>query len=229
MIPHLLPELTYEALLAAMPPDTCFSQRDSVKQNLRPTRERLVPDFTGAMWAFMEDDVIAGVMVPSLVERFLPSIADAYAQRCGDRAAAVTALEHRANAGRLMLRRPGYHPDPHLDPRRVIIACLLYLARPGDSPAFGTQHFSLDAVPANTGSKTYYPGEFGIQSTVSKTVAFTPNTALLFLNAGAAAHGATIPSDAPSGTKRFTYQHYISPDPAALEATTGERESEQGN
>ena len=121
-----------------------------------------------------------------------------------------------------MLRRPGYHLQPHLDPQRVIVTCLLYLAKPGDNTDFGTQLFSLNAAPNIEKSKTYYPHESGYVSTLAKTVTFVPNTAVAFLNAGAAAHGATIPETAPADTKRYAYQFYISPDPAALAAITGE-------
>ena len=45
---------------------------------------------------------------------------------------------------------------------------------------------------------------------------------MAFLNAGAAAHGATIPEEAPKDTKRHAYQFYVSPDPAGLAGVTGE-------
>ncbi len=121
-----------------------------------------------------------------------------------------------------MLRRPGYHLAPHVDPQRVVVTCLVYLAYPGDSAAFGTQLFSLNAVPTVPGTKTYYPGEHGYISSLETTVAFAPNTAVAFLNAGAAAHGAVIPESAPPDTKRYAYQFYVSPDPAGLAAITGE-------
>ena len=121
-----------------------------------------------------------------------------------------------------MLRRPGYHLEPHLDPRRVMVTCLLYFARPGDDLSFGTQFFSVSEAPRIDQTKTFYPRESGYTCTLEKTVPFAPNTAVAFLNAGAAAHGATIPETAPADTKRYAYQFYISPDPAALAAITGE-------
>ncbi len=222
VVEHLLPDSTYQALLDATPPDECFSDRDPVKQNFRPAQGKIVPDFTTAMWAFIEKDVITTVMLPALMARFKPHIDAVYAQRYGDRGAAVSALPHEATAGRLMLRRPGYHLDPHVDPQRVVVTCLLYLAKPGDSAAFGTQFFSLNAVPAISGTKTYYPEQAGYVSSLEKTVPFTANTAVAFLNAGAAAHGATIPDSAPKDTKRYAYQFYVSPDQAGLAAITGE-------
>jgi hypothetical protein len=221
VIDQLLPAATYRALLDATPPDECFSDRDLKKQNFRLTPGKIVPDFTTVMWRFVEEDVIASSMVPALLARFQPHIEAVYRERFGDRAAHASALRHQATAGRLMLRRPGYHLDPHIDPQRVVVTCLLYLARPGDSPEFGTQLFSLNAVPQIAGTKTYYPGEAGYVSSLVKTVRFTPNTAVAFLNAGAAAHGATIPAEAPADTKRYAYQFYVSPDPDELAAVSG--------
>jgi hypothetical protein len=57
-----------------------------------------------------------------------------------------------------------------------------------------------------------------------KTVPFRPNTAVAFLNAGAA-HGADIPRDAPKDTERYAYQFYVSPEPGALAAIVGETEA----
>jgi hypothetical protein len=157
-----------------------------------------------------------------LLERFRPHIARVYAERYDGSAQAVSTLPHAATAGRLMLRRPGYHLEPHLDPRRVIVTCLIYFARPDDDPSFGTQLFSVQGLPGVSQSKTFYPREAGYECRLEKTIAFTPNTAVAFLNAGSAAHGATIPDSAPADTRRYAYQFYVSPDPLALAAVTGE-------
>jgi hypothetical protein len=222
VVERLLPDATYQALLDATPPDECFSDRDPVKQNFRPTQGKIIPDFTAVMWRFMEREIIANTMVPALMSRFKTHIDAVYGERYAERGPAVSALRHEATAGRLMLRRPGYHLAPHVDPRRVVVTCLIYLARPGDSEAFGTQFFSLNAVPVISSAKTYYPDQAGYTSALEKSVPFTPNTAVAFLNAGAAAHGATIPDHAPKDTKRYAYQFYISPDQAGLAAVTGE-------
>jgi hypothetical protein len=55
-------------------------------------------------------------------------------------------------------------------------------------------------------------------------VPFKPNSAVAFLNWGGA-HGADIPKDAPRDTERYSYQFYVSPEPAALAALVGETES----
>jgi hypothetical protein len=123
-----------------------------------------------------------------------------------------------------MLRRPGYHLDPHLDPKRVVFTCLLYFPRPGDSEAFGTTFYRMSGMPKIDRTSTFYPGTQGIACDLVKMVPFKPNSAVAFLNWGGA-HGADIPRTAPSNTERFSYQFYVSPDPAALSAIVGETES----
>ncbi|MEQ1757928.1 MAG: hypothetical protein ABL986_06380, partial [Vicinamibacterales bacterium] len=232
--PHLVvedvfPAATYLALLAATPPDECFSDRDAIKQNFRYAPDKIVPDVTAAMWSLMERDIIPTALVPSILGRFRPHIEAVYQERHGARAAEVLAVPHAATAGRLLLRRPGYHLDPHLDPQRAVVTCLLYLANPGDSPEHGTQLFSLNATPEVTGTKTFYPDQAGYVSTLVKTVPFRPNTALAFMNSGAAAHGATIPASAPADTKRYAYQFYISPEPRQLSSIIGGTPDDQLN
>ena len=110
-----------------------------------------------------------------------------------------------------MLRRPGYHLAPHIDPRRVVITGLLYLARPGDSEEYGTRFYRMNGTPTIDRSNTFYPETQGIQCDHVTTVPFRPNSAVAFLNAGAA-HGAEIPKTAPRDTERYSYQFYVSPD-----------------
>ena len=116
-----------------------------------------------------------------------------------------------------MLRRPGYHLNPHRDPKRSLLTCLLYLAKPGDDDAHGTRLYRV----ANDGEahykQTYYPEREGHACELVKVVPFRPNSMLVFLNSKGA-HGACIPDSAPATTERFSYQFYVAPDNAALAA-----------
>jgi hypothetical protein len=60
-----------------------------------------------------------------------------------------------------MLRRPGYHLDPHLDPKRVVFTCLIYFARPGDSEAYGTSFYRINGTPKIDRTSTFYPESQG--------------------------------------------------------------------
>lgn len=227
VIDSLFPDDTYLALLDAIPPDPCFTQRDKLKQNFIVSIGDVVPEFSVRVWTLMEQAVIPKAITPALVKKFQPHIEDAYAVRHKALGPRVATLPHEAMAGRLMLRRPGYHLDPHFDPQRVIVTCLLYLARPGDSDTFGTQFFSLKEQPTLDRTNTFYPGKHGYKCKFVKTVAFKPNTAVAFLNYGLGAHGADIPTTAPGETKRFAYQFYISPAPALLAALIGSENVDQ--
>jgi hypothetical protein len=116
-----------------------------------------------------------------------------------------------------MLRSRGYHLGPHRDPKRSMLTCLLYLARPGDDDAHGTQIFRV-TNDADAGYKqTYYPEQEGHACELVKVVPFRANSMLVFLNARGA-HGATIPPDAPAELERYSYQFYIAPQNQALAA-----------
>jgi hypothetical protein len=215
VVEGLMPDPLYDALLQAVPPPAFFSQRDVVKQNLRVRRDGLVPDETLDLFGFLESVVIADMIVPALLERFEPYFSRVYEERYGDAAARVAALPHVATDGRLMLRRPGYHLNPHLDPRRVSVTGLFYLARPGDDEAHGTSFYSLDGAARPEQSNTYSPERHGMACTLAASVPFRANTAVFFLNSGAA-HGAGIPGTAPPTTERYAYQFYMWPEVTAL-------------
>jgi hypothetical protein len=221
-LPHLilrglLPPATYAALLDAIPPDDVFPDRDPIKQNVKIGQLHTAPVWTRTALEYLEDTIIRGILTPALVRRMQPRLESMYAEEYGEfLGARVAALAHGATAGRLMLRRPGYRLEPHLDPGRVAMTCLIYLARPGDDARYGTQLFSVDGPSVARSAKTFYPREHGCVCRAVKTVPFEPNSALVFLNRGGA-HGAEIPTAAAKNTRRFSYQFYISPDAAALE------------
>lgn len=194
LIEQLLPDDTYAALLSAIPPPEFFSQRDPVKRNFKVGQRQLAPEWTLQAWTFFEDVVIARVLLPALVARFQQWLPEG-------------AL-YRASAGRLMLRGPGYHLDPHLDPEPVVFTTLVYFARPGDDESFGTQLFRIDKPIDERRESTYYPGEDGYRCEQVATISFRANSSLVFLNAGGA-HGADIPATAPATTERYAYQFYV--------------------
>jgi hypothetical protein len=225
IVNELTPPDTYRAMLDGIPLPIFFSQRDPIKQNLKLAKLDIAPDWTLSMLDFLENVLIPKMMVPALMRKFEPHIREFYAREYGaERGPALAAVPHLATGGRLMLRRPGYHLEPHLDPKRVVFTCLLYFARPGDSAAFGTTFFRMNGTPTIDRTSTFYPGTQGISCDPVKMVPFAPNSAVAFLNWGGA-HGAEIPKTAPRDTERYSYQFYVSPEPAALAALTGETEA----
>ena len=220
VIEQLLPEDSYRALLDALPPRFFFTHGARMKPDLKLSPADVAPEWTHLGVAFIEGTLVP-LMVQPLLRRFEPYMPATYAQRygaeLGPRAAAVP---HEASGGRLMVRRPGYHLDPHLDPKRALVSCLIYFARPGDSEAFGTQLFRIDGAPQIDQTSTFYPERAGYRCELVKTVPFRPNSAVAFLNAGAA-HGADIPKSAPGTTERYSYQFYVSAEAQALAVVLG--------
>ena len=211
VIENILPADFYELVNAAIPPAELFPSRDPVKQDFH-IDEHLAgaPAFTQRVWSFFDEDVVAGVLAPALHDRFHAAVIDHYAETAGgDFGARAAAISHRGFAGRLHLRRPGYHLKPHLDPKRVVITGLVYFARPGDSEAYGTQLFRVDKPFTSSTMGKFYPEDEGLPVQLARTVPFRPNMLLAFVNSKAA-HGATLPPDA-SLRERYAYQFYVKP------------------
>jgi hypothetical protein len=211
VIDDILPADFYELVNAAIPPAELFPSRDPVKQDFH-IDEHLVtaPVLTQRVWRFFDEDVVAGILAPALQQRFHAAVVDHYAETAsGDFGRRAAAIPHRGFAGRLHLRRPGYHLKPHLDPKRVVITGLVYFARPGDSDAYGTQLFRVGTPFTSSTMGKFYPEDEGLPVELARTVPFRANTLLAFVNSRAA-HGATLPPDAPL-RERYAYQFYVKP------------------
>lgn len=225
VINDLMPADTYQAILDGIPPRVFFNLRDDAKQNMKLDQVDIAPQWTLQTLAFIENELIPRMMVPALLERLAPHIREFYVREYGpEKGPALAALPHFASGNRLMLRRPGYHLDPHLDPRRAVFTALIYFARPGDSVAYGTSFYRMSGTPNIDRTNTFYPETQGIRCDLVKMVPFTANSAVAFLNWGGA-HGADIPKDAPKDTLRYSYQFYVSPDHAGVASVLGETES----
>ena len=217
VIERLLPDDVYELLIRAIPPAEFFDDQDRIKQNLTFPVE-YGPALTTAVWGYMDEVIARCIIRPAVFERFHEPLQAHFTSMFGveflDRA---NALPQAASGGRLMLRRPGYHLDPHRDPKRSMLTCLMYLARDGDSEEHGTQIFRVHDDEEADYKQTYYPGAAGHACELVKVVPFRPNTMLVFLNSRGA-HGASIPADAPASLERYAYQFYVAPLNESLSA-----------
>ena len=210
VVDNLFPDDVYRLLIEALPPVEFFTQRDPVKQDL-PLPIEFGPALSVRVWNFVDEVIAQRIVRPAIVDKFDVPLQMHYAEVFGpefrDRA---RALPQATSGGRLMLRRPGYHLDPHRDPKRSLVTCLLYLARPNDSDVHGTQIFRVEDDIEAGYKQTYYPGQDGRRCELVRVVPFRANSMLAFLNARGA-HGASIPADAPASLERYTYQFYVAP------------------
>ena len=215
VIESIVPPDFYELLLDAIPPAEAFPDRDPVKQDFKMDALDGAPELTRRVWRFFDEQVVRGIVAPAILERFREGVIDHYAEtgerEFGERAAAIP---HRAFAGRIQLRRPGYQLRPHLDPKRVAVTGLMYLARHGASEAYGTQLFKVDRPFVASGMKTFFPEEAGLRCKLARDVPFRPNTLLAFVNSRAA-HGASLPPGAAL-EERYAFQFYLKPDDGTL-------------
>ena len=215
VVDNLLPPEFYELLVEAIPPAEIFSDRDPVKQDFEMADLAAAGLLTQRVWRFFDEEVIAGIVAPALLERFRDAVIDHYAETGGQEfGARAAALPHRTVAGRIQLRKPGYRLAPHLDPKRVAVTGLLYFPRPGDTEDFGTQLFTVDRPFVASGLKTFFPEAAGMKCELARTVPYRPNTMLAFVNSRAA-HGATLPEGAPLA-ERYAFQFYVKPHDGEL-------------
>jgi hypothetical protein len=212
VVSGLLPDDVYDLLVQAIPSPAFFDQRDPIKQNI-PFPLASGPALTMRAWSFLDQVVAGRAIVPAMFEKFDQPLRAHYRTMFGDDAVdRAAALPRRGSGGRLMLRRPGYHLAPHRDPKYSFVTCLLYLARPGDDDAHGTQLFRVEGDAEADYKQTYYPEARGHRCELVATVPYRPNTMLAFVNARGA-HGATIPETAPATLERYAYQFYVTPEP----------------
>ena len=215
VVENLLPKDFYDLLRKAIPPPAFFGDLDPIKQNLRTPME-FGPELSVKVLGFLDDVIARRAIPPAVIRKFDDPLQKHYDVIFGrafrDRA---KRMAQSVSAGRVMLRRPGYHLAPHRDPKRSMLTCLMYFAGAKDSDAYGTDIFRVVDDREATYTQTYYPEQNGSRCELVKRVPFRPNSMLVFLNS-TGAHGATIPEDAPATLERYSYQCYIGPSQDAL-------------
>jgi len=208
VVRDLLPPTFYEALLRAIPPPTFWRDAGFRRENWHVDGDR-GPVFSESTWRYMHTVVGNQMIMPALLERFRPHIQSYWSDFFGIDAATVDG-HYECGEGRLQLRRGGYKLEPHLDPPRAVLTVLIYLAKPGDDDAFGTDIYASDPLPVKRVG-IYYPGREGLNVQKVGRVPFTPNTLLAFMTA-TSVHGAELPADLDPRFERFTYQLLVTPD-----------------
>jgi hypothetical protein len=217
VVDEILPPALYDLLLSAIPPEPFFQDHDPIKQDLHfPIT--FGPALAANVWNFVDGVLARRVIQPAVLEKFHEPLQGHFDTVFGPSfRAQANALPQLSSGGRLMLRRAGYHLDPHRDPKRSLLTCLLYLARPGDSEAHGTQLFRVIGDREANYKQTYYPEADGQRCELVEVVPFRPNRMLAFMNSSGA-HGADVPTDAGERVERYTYQFYVAPENEALGA-----------
>jgi hypothetical protein len=161
VVERLLPDDVYELLIETIPPLPFFTEHDPIKQDLVLPLD-LGPALASRAWNFLNDVIAPRMLRPAVMEKFREPLQQHYRAIFGEaHAEHASQLPQSASGGRIMLRRPGYHLAPHRDPKRSLVTCLLYMARPGDSDTFGTQIFRVDGDSEAGYKQTYYPEQEG--------------------------------------------------------------------
>jgi len=208
ILDDVVPGALHTMLFEDRPPRGFWCDGQEARQNWT-IGEDLGPLRTEAVWSFMDDIVVARVLVPQLAALF-----DAYLQTQHrhkgkrDRDPALQKTYERTG-GRLMLRRPGYHFEPHLDPPRALLTGLFYFGRPEDGDDHGTKLLRSNLPIPEERHGVWYPLREGATCELVKVVPARPNSMLVFASR-IGLPGADIPADAqPASLERYAHQFYI--------------------
>ncbi len=205
VIDDVLPTDFYRQLFDQKPPQGYWRRGQHGRENWT-VDEDIAPLATEAIWRFMDETVAGQILTPVLVSKFNEYFDEHYHQVVSE----TGRLDCRHTGGRLMLRRPGYCLEPHLDPGRSALTALLYLGHPDDGSDHGTNLFEVDRALPDAYKGIYYPEREGANCRLVKRIPFRANSMLVF-GSRVGLHGADIPADAlPSTLERYTYQFYVS-------------------
>jgi hypothetical protein len=207
IVDSLLPDALFDALIRGLPPAELFADRAVNKQQLAVPFE-IAPSYGRRVWAFMAEQVAAGMIAPAMLDKFAPQLT-AWLRMNFPVLAEQTLGEipMTCSDGRILLRRPGYYIRPHRDPKWGFLTCLLYLKRPADDESWGTDLCRVTEDEEARGAKPHWIDEARCE--VVERVAFRRNRALMFLNS-TGAHTARIPEDAqPANLERYAYQFRV--------------------
>jgi len=206
VVDDLLPAQLYDALLRGIPPVELFENKPAGKQHL-DVPFSLAPVYSQRVWRYLSSELISQVITPRVIDKFRPQIDEWIVRNWPD--LPPESVDLRGSGGRIMFRRRGYRILPHRDPKWSFITCILYLARPGDDEAWGTQLYAVDEDQEAKNAAPYWIDEKHCR--LVEDVKFRPNRLLIFLNS-VGAHGASIPADAqPETLERYIYQFRVGP------------------
>jgi hypothetical protein len=206
VVDHVLPAAFYNALLTGIPPVEMFETKSAGKQHLDVPLS-LAPTYSHLVWRGLAGELVPEVIAPRLIDKFRAPLDEWISRNWPDMP--PRSVELHGSGGRIMFRRRGYQIRPHRDPKWSFMTCILYLARPEDNEAWGTQLYNVVDDQEAHSAAPYWIDE--AKCRLVRDVEFKPNRLLVFLNSGGA-HGASIPADAlPENLERYIYQFRVGP------------------
>jgi hypothetical protein len=211
VIADLLPGDLYTELLRAIPAPTFWRHAGYRREKWHIDEDR-ASRLSETTWRFMHREIARRLMTPLLLNRFSGSIA-AYWRETFDLDPAMLKGHYICDEGRLMLRRPGYELQPHLDPPNAILTVLFYLAQPGAPDTYGTDLYASGPLPVMRTGILHTKDE-GIHVKHVTTVPFRANTALAFITPFGV-HGAAVPPTVDERFERISYQFLVALDDTA--------------
>jgi hypothetical protein len=216
IVDDVLPSWLYEALVTGLPPVELYADREVNRQQLT-VPFTLAPRYGQLVWRFMTHTVLDRILRPVIMERFGPSL-QAFVHETFPAVApdTIAAIPTQCSDGRIIYRRRGYYIKPHRDPKWGMITGILYLAKAGDDPRWGTDIYTVDGDAKAASLAPHWIKEE--QCHHVRLVENRPNRLLVFLNSKGA-HGARIPEElADVEIERSIYQFRLTPRSTTMRA-----------
>jgi hypothetical protein len=212
VVPGLLPGEFFRELSESIPPFDAAGEK-GVKANLSLEKDMEgAPEAFRAAWTRLRDEVIRETVAPILAARLADDIRAKYGEVYSPEVAdEIMDGGLVSTDGRIMLRKPGYTLEPHSDPARFAVTCLLYFTSAGDDASGALCLFEPERTPEVRHTSTYYPDrEEGIQARLARVVPISQNLFVAFLNGFRSLHGVRVERGEEAVT-RLAYQAHIVP------------------
>jgi hypothetical protein len=214
IIDPVLPEQYFSALIRGIPPREQFHGNERNRRHVKVPLT-VAPAYSRRVWNFMIS-VVQRALQPLLVDKFREPLSEWIVRHWPSLAADPFGdpMDLVIADGRIMLHGRGYRIPPHRDPKWGFLTCILYLAHPEDSEAWGTELYAVSDDDEAAGAAPHWIDERRCR--LVDIVPYRANTMLVFLNS-TGAHGARIPDDAePADLERYIYQFRIGPGGVAI-------------
>lgn len=206
-VPHgivsgLLPPDVYDAVLDAIPARLFFERGDAAGAELR-VPPRLGPTHAIATWTFVSD-IVSNVLVPALIGCLRERVVH---HRAMMRPAAGMSPEadvrFTVDSDRLVLRQPGGYVPADRAKRSHVLTTVVHLARPGDGEDYGSR--LRREIPGGDAT----PDVGSPEANTTRQLPFRANSVLIVVGPPGAHEYVPIPSSAPEGTLRYTYEFRV--------------------
>lgn len=225
--PHLsvddfLPAELYDRFLAAIPPHADFPTYSPDVERDQCNAFILQPEAFPDAAAMAQVREIFAAASAALLDRFRPFVLETFAALAPGRPLDADDFRHSLSAT-LIEATPGRLQTAHTDSIYRAVTWLLYLPTDPTSPLLGTELFEAGPSDRDPRWLFFRTRPDGVPLTYSKTLEYSPNRLVAFLNGPLTFHGYRAHhAQTPQPERRITMNNYIEINRAAVERLFGD-------